>query len=100
MFDWYWTAPALKVGGYMIIDDTQIRPARYLAQYMAADRQRWRKVVQIETTAIYQKLRDDVVDAGSWHPHPHSRRPLWSPAMRARRAAGKAKALLRKAGRS
>jgi precorrin-6B methylase 2 len=98
MIDWYWTAPALKIGGHMVIDDTQIRPIRYLSEYLSADRERWRKVVQIETTAVFQKLRSDVVDAGEWHAHPHSRRPIYTPLVRARRAGGRLKRRLRPRG--
>lgn len=73
--DWYYTARALKVGGVMVIDDTPIRPVRYLVDYLRAD-PRWRLDERLRRTAIFTKTDDPVVDTGEWHLHPHSRREI------------------------
>lgn len=89
MIDWFWTAPLLRIGGYMVVDDTQIRPVRYLADYLDAD-PAWRRVDQIETTAVFEKVGE--LSVGEWHTHPHSARPVYTPRQKARRMAGKVKA--------
>lgn len=85
MIDWYFTAPAIRLGGLLVIDDIQIRPVRFLADYLTVD-SRWELAATFARTLVFRKLADPVVDAGEWHTHPHSREPIVSPGERVRQA--------------
>ena len=79
--DWFYTADRLKVGGLMILDDTQLRPVRVLEDFLVADVDRWRLEGKPGgRTSIFRKLTHPVHDV-TWKTHPWTVRwhpePLW-----------------------
>jgi hypothetical protein len=79
--DWFYTADRLKVGGLMILDDTQLRPVRVLEDFLLADVDRWRfEGKPGGRTSIFRKLAHPVHDV-TWKTHPWTVRwhpePLW-----------------------
>jgi predicted O-methyltransferase YrrM len=89
MLDWYFTAPKLAVGGRMIIDNTEIKPVRILADFLRAEEGRWALETQFRATAVFRKIAADVVDTGEWYTQPYSATPIMSPPERARRLFGR-----------
>src|SRR5262245_20077404 len=57
MIDWYYTAPMLRPGGSMLLDDTQLWPVRLVRDVLAAEPE-WELVHQFERTAVFRKLAD------------------------------------------
>jgi predicted O-methyltransferase YrrM len=56
--DWFYTAAALKIGGYVIVDDTWLWSCQVLRDFLHAQPQ-WRLVGEYnDRTAIFQKLED------------------------------------------
>lgn len=54
--DWYYIDPLLKVGGLLVVDDTQIWTGAVLRDFLVADA-RWEFVQEIEAkTAIFRKV--------------------------------------------
>ncbi|HMH50166.1 MAG TPA: hypothetical protein VK548_08035, partial [Candidatus Acidoferrum sp.] len=69
---WFYTADRLKVGGFMIVDDTHVGTGAILAAFMDVD-PRWDQVlVQPERFAIYRKRRGPV-HLGDWVAQPFLR---------------------------
>jgi predicted O-methyltransferase YrrM len=70
ILDWYYTADRLKVGGLMILDDTQLPPVRMLSEFLRADTPRWRFLKTVgEWTDIFEKRVRSVHDV-AWHEQP------------------------------
>jgi Methyltransferase domain len=69
--DWYYTADRLQVGGWMVVDDTQLVTGRILADFMRAD-PKWREALRHPSGrfAVYQKLAHPIHD-GSWMHQPY-----------------------------
>ena len=67
--DWYYAADWLRVGGFMIIDDTQLPPAGILSEFLKSDKPRWRFVKSIGRTDILQKTKQQIHDV-VWHEQP------------------------------
>lgn len=80
MLDWFYTADRLRVGGLMMLDDIHLRPVHVLAEFLAADAERWRLEGKPGgRTSVFRKLRHPVHDV-SWSMHPwtlHWRRRAW-----------------------
>lgn len=76
--DWFHTADRLKVGGLMIVDDTQLRPVRVLSDFLSADVERWRfEGAPGGRTSIFRKLTHPVHDV-NWMMQPWT--VGWQPA--------------------
>lgn len=56
MMDWYYLAPKLKVGGILIIDDTQIWTGRILKTFLRLEPE-WRLVEELYGTAIFEMMQ-------------------------------------------
>ena len=67
--DWFYTAENLKIGGLMVIDDTQLETGRFLASFMEVD-PHWRQVEQVANTTFFEKVRSGVHDGG-WTDQPY-----------------------------
>lgn len=91
--DWYHTAPLLKVGGLVVLDDTQIRAVAEVAAFLRRDRTRWRLRHRADEAVVFEKLRADVVAHGRWRDQPWNRE---SPSLDARLRAGRARLHLRR----
>jgi hypothetical protein len=66
--DWYYTADRLKVGGLMILDDTDIKSVGYLSQFMKSDTPRWKYITSRGNTDIFEKTAP--VHDVNWHEQP------------------------------
>lgn len=63
ILDYYYGAKALKVGGHMVIDDTQIITGKLLADFLGDDHH-WDLDRVVATTSIFRKLDSDVHSDG------------------------------------
>jgi len=67
--DWFYSAEALRVGGIMVIDDTQIITGKELSDFMA-EHPSWSTIHILDKTSIFRKL-DDRVHLGEWNSQPY-----------------------------
>jgi len=56
--DWYYTADRIKRGGLLIVDDTQLVTGKILRDFLLAETKRWKCLVEIGKTAVFQKTTD------------------------------------------
>ena len=63
--DWCYTAEALKIGGFVVVDDLQLVTARILADFMRAD-ERWDEVRRDQRFAVYRKRVHPLRDERDW----------------------------------
>lgn len=97
--DWYHTAPLLKVGGLLVLDDTQIRAVAEVAAFLRADPTRWRLRHRAEEAVVFEKRRADVLAHGRWRDQPWNReRPSPEARLRAVRAQLRLRSRLRRPG--
>src|SRR6266481_8712824 len=64
--DWFYTADRLNIGGWMIVDDTDLVTGTVLADFMRAD-PKWQEASRF---TIYKKLRRPIHD-GRWWDQPY-----------------------------
>jgi hypothetical protein len=70
ILDWYATADLLKVGGLMIIDDTQLPSVGILSEFLMADSPRWLFAETIGgRTDVFKKTASSIHDV-AWHEQP------------------------------
>ena len=75
ILDWHYTAERLRVGGLMMLDDTQLRSVAILRDFLAADTVRWNFHGVIGgRTAVFRKVAGPIHDV-AWHEHPWT--ALW-----------------------
>lgn len=55
--DWFYTAPMLKVGGRLLLDDTRLWSVRILCDFLARD-PAWRLECDLPKTAVFVKLAE------------------------------------------
>lgn len=67
--DWFYGAAAMRVGGWMVVDDTQLLTGRQLRDFMAAD-PHWRSVTEIGKSAVFEKL-DAAIHEPEWDGQPY-----------------------------
>jgi len=69
--DWYYTAECLRIGGWMVVDDTQLVTGRILADFMQVD-PKWREAIRHPSGrfAVYQKLTHPIHDS-EWMDQPY-----------------------------
>lgn len=77
--DWYFMASALKVGGYLVVDDVQLRTGRVLSEFLHQEGARWEPVADMGTTVMLRKLADPVVPEDDWVGQPWSQEPETAP---------------------
>ncbi len=69
VIDWFFTADKLKKGGYMLLDDAQMKAVGVLAQFMSEE-PGWQMVHDFSgKTIVFQKLTDIALDV-SWRAQP------------------------------
>lgn len=67
--DWFFTADRLNRGGWMLIDDAQMRSVALLGEFMLAD-PGWELIRDFSgKTLVFKKVRDNVLDV-AWHMQP------------------------------
>jgi hypothetical protein len=70
ILDWYSTADHLKVGGLMIIDDTQLPSVGTLCEFLRFDTPRWLFAKTVgERTDVFKKIASSIHDV-AWHEQP------------------------------
>ena len=57
--DWYYVAERLKRGGFVLLDDTQLRTVGILKDFLLTEDGRWKFVDELGKTAIFQKESED-----------------------------------------
>lgn len=77
--DWYYIGRRLRVGGHLVVDDTQVRPCGLLCDFLRQEQRRWRQVDQVRTTAMFVKLSDVLVPPDDWVGQPWSHHGLPAP---------------------
>jgi len=57
--DWYFTVDRLKIGGLMLVDDTDLKTGQILKEFMSVDH-RFELLEEFENTAVFRKLETDI----------------------------------------
>lgn len=70
--DWYYAGTRLRIGGLVVLDDTNIRAVRVLRDFLAAEKTRWFLRDEFEHVAVFEKLRPDLIDMADWVAQPWS----------------------------
>lgn len=75
--DWYYTAPRVRPGGYVMVDDTHLITGKILAEFMAMEESagRWKTAAVIGKTSIFEKLSEEVFGPGEWRAQPYCFEP-------------------------
>jgi predicted O-methyltransferase YrrM len=94
--DWYYIAERLRVGGLLILDDTQLPTCALLQDFLEAEEQRWQVVQPLgEKTILFRKVSDHPPIPGSgWCGQPWVLREVELEAKRERRLPARFKRLL------
>lgn len=74
--DFFYTATRLVPGGLLIVDDTNVRACRVLADFLRADAPRWRLHTELWTTTVFERLEGPLVPDGGWGAQPWNATPL------------------------
>jgi hypothetical protein len=69
ILDWYYVADVLRVGGYLLLDDTPLRPVSVLSEFLKADTPRWKFIRALSNTDVFQKTAAEVHDV-NWTEQP------------------------------
>jgi hypothetical protein len=64
--DWYYTAPALKIGGLVIIDDTDLWTGKVLRDFLDED-EHWEIVQDIDAKAAVFRKKGEGSHMREWH---------------------------------
>jgi hypothetical protein len=65
IIDWFYTAPALKTGGTLILDDTNLPSVDLLCRFLQADKH-WHLLFKTDRAAVFRKTDPDVHNV-AWH---------------------------------
>ena len=57
--DWYFTVDRLKIGGIMLVDDTNLKTGQILKEFMSVDH-RFELVKEFDNTVAFKKLETDI----------------------------------------
>ena len=96
MIDWYYTASMLRVGGRLLLDDTQLWPVRLVCEVLRAEPE-WRLECELPRTAVFVKLAEGSQDKEwTYQHHVAEETAALSHAERRRRRREQAIALLRR----
>lgn len=68
--DWYFSAPLLKVGGLMVLDDVSIRSCRIVADFLRTDTANWALRHRADEAAVFEKTGSAVHADGDWRRQP------------------------------
>ncbi len=69
--DWYYTAERVRVGGHVLVDDTQLRPCRLLRDFLAEE-PGWEQLPPVGRTAVFRRTSPAPVTAAAWFDQPWS----------------------------
>ena len=68
--DWFYGADALKMGGWMVVDDTHLLTGTILRDFMNEDHNNWRLIADVGNTTFFEKLVA-TVHLGEWTEQPY-----------------------------
>lgn len=68
--DWYFTAAALKVGGILVVDDTNIATGAILADFLGMEPW-WRPIVRRRRFAAFEKIAEGLDAPRDWKAQPY-----------------------------
>lgn len=74
--DWFYTAEALKVGGKLIVDDTNIRSGHVLRGFLLSEKGRWKHVQDFKKATLFEKTAEDVLEGKDWFNQPWQSKKL------------------------
>jgi predicted O-methyltransferase YrrM len=66
--DWYYAARLMKIGGLVVVDDTQLWTGNVLREFLSLERE-WRLEREFTQTAVFRKL-DEGSHAKEWTDQP------------------------------
>jgi predicted O-methyltransferase YrrM len=69
--DWFYSALRLRVGGLMMIDDTNIKTGEILADFLASEAERWRQVERLPSLSVFEKVGEPVLSPFDWPGQPY-----------------------------
>ena len=67
--DWYYTAPKLKISGFMIVDDTPLWTGRVLKNFLLSEPE-WVLEADFAKSVVFKKIKDGVHDK-EWYRQPY-----------------------------
>ena len=73
--DWYYAAARLRTGGLVMVDDTHLLTGEILRDFLASESSRWRRVRELPTTAVFERLGSDLIPHQDWCGQPYCARP-------------------------
>jgi predicted O-methyltransferase YrrM len=56
--DWFYAGGALRPGGLLLVDDTQVPSPRLLRDFLDAEGARWRRVTEVDNCAVFERIGD------------------------------------------
>jgi predicted O-methyltransferase YrrM len=59
LVDFFYADNLLKVGGFIVIDDTELLPVKTCVEYIKFNYKHYRKIKSVPTQAIFQKIDED-----------------------------------------
>lgn len=74
--DWLFTAPRLRVGGLLVVDDTQLWTGEVLRDFLLAE-SAWRPEATFSRGCAFRKASDDVLKEWNHQPYVHDRSFAW-----------------------
>ena len=77
MVDWFYACRQLKTGGYVVIDDTQIRSCRILCDFLSAEKGRWKIERRFKRTDVFRRLSFPMFE-GDWRSQTWGSSPCFS----------------------
>jgi predicted O-methyltransferase YrrM len=69
--DWYYTAPTLKVGGFLVVDDTQLWTGHVLREFLSRE-QAWALEAEFPGRAVVFKKRTELDPEAWWGAQPYT----------------------------
>jgi hypothetical protein len=74
--DWLFTAPRLRVGGLLVVDDTQLWTGEVLRDFLLSE-SAWRPEATFSHGCAFRKVSDDVLKEWNLQPYVHDRSFVW-----------------------
>ncbi|MEY2446754.1 MAG: hypothetical protein QOH79_230 [Acidimicrobiaceae bacterium] len=74
--DFFYAAGRLVPGGLLVVDDTNVRSCRVLADFLHTEASRWRLHTELWSTTVFERLDGPLLPPGGWGAQPWSATPL------------------------
>jgi hypothetical protein len=89
--DWYFTARHLNVGGYLVVDDMQVRSCELLKDFLCSETARWRVAAEIDRAVIFERHGGELIPSDDWLGQPFNHMANGTTRPLPRRVAGRLK---------